>query len=66
MFFGIIHLVVESITFNGAVTKGGATANRLAASGAESAGDDDTLASFLGEAPARQGKSRLRTHLTRL
>jgi len=51
---GIVHLVVESTTFYGAVAKGGAAANLLSANEAESAVDDYTLIYDLDEAPARQ------------
>jgi len=51
---GIVHLVVESTTFYGAVAKGGAAANLLTANEAESAVDDYTLIYDLDEAPARQ------------
>ena len=51
---GIVHLVVESITFYGAVAKGGAAANLLSADEAEPAVDDYTLIYDLDEAPARQ------------
>jgi hypothetical protein len=51
---GIIHLVVESTTFYGAVAKGGAAANLLTANEAEPAVDDYTLIYDLDEAPARQ------------
>jgi hypothetical protein len=53
-FLGIIHLVVESTTFYGAVAKGGAAATHLAANEAEPAVDDYTLLYDLDEAPARQ------------
>ena len=52
--FGIIHLVVESTTFYGAVAKGGAAGNLLSTNEAESAVDDCTLIYDLDEAPARQ------------
>ena len=51
---GIIHLVVESTTFYGAVAKGGAAANLLSANEAEPAVDDYTLIYDLDEVPARQ------------
>ncbi|ELY84407.1 biosurfactant protein 1 [Natrinema gari] len=51
---GIIHLVVESTTFYGAVAKGGAAANLLTANEAEPAVDDYTLVYDLDEPPARQ------------
>jgi len=51
---GIVHLVVESTTFYGAVAKGGAAANLLSANGAKTAVDDYTLLYDLDEAPARQ------------
>ncbi|WP_049969032.1 biosurfactant protein 1 [Haloferax prahovense] len=51
---GIVHLVVESTTFYGAVAKGGAAANLLSANEAEQAVDDYTLIYDLDEAPARQ------------
>jgi len=53
-FLGIVHLVVESTTFYGAVAKGGAAANLLSANEAEPAVDDYTLIYDLDEAPARQ------------
>ncbi len=53
-FLGIVHLVVESTTFYGAVAKGGAAANFLSANEAEPAVDDYTLIYDLDEAPARQ------------
>ena len=53
-YLGIIHLVVESTTFYGAVAKGGATANLLSANEAEPAVDDYTLIYDLDEAPAHQ------------
>jgi hypothetical protein len=53
-FLGIVHLVVESTTFYGAVAKGGAAANLLTASEAGPAVDDYTLIYDLNEAPARQ------------
>ena len=54
MFLGIVHLVIESTTFYGAVAKGGAAANLLTASEAGPAVDDYTLIYDLDEAPARQ------------
>ena len=51
---GIVHLVVESTTFYGAVAKGGAAATLLSANEAEPAIDDYTLIYDLDEAPARQ------------
>ena len=51
---GIVHLVVESTTFYGAVAKGGAAANLLSANEAEPAVDDYTLIYDLDEAPAHQ------------
>ena len=51
---GIVHLVVESTTFYGAVAKGGAAATLLSANEAEPAIDDSTLIYDLDEAPARQ------------
>ena len=51
---GIVHLVVESTTFYGAVAKGGAAATLLSANQAEPAVDDYTLLYDLDEAPARQ------------
>ena len=51
---GIVHLVVESTTFYGAVAKGGAAANLLAVDEAKPAVDDYTLIYDLDEAPARQ------------
>ncbi|AUV84604.1 hypothetical protein C2R22_24005 (plasmid) [Salinigranum rubrum] len=53
-YLGIVHLVVESATFYGAVAKGGAAAKLLTANDAESAVDDYTLIYDLDEAPARQ------------
>ncbi|WP_246310484.1 biosurfactant protein 1 [Halorarum halophilum] len=53
-FLGIVHLVVESPTFYGAVAKGGAAANLLTANDSEPAVDDYTLIYDLDEAPARQ------------
>jgi len=53
-FLSIVHLVVESTTFYGAVAKGGAAANLLSANEAEPAVDDYTLIYDLDEAPARQ------------
>ncbi|TKX72433.1 hypothetical protein [Halorubrum sp. GN11GM_10-3_MGM] len=53
-FLGIVHLVVESTTFYGAVAKGGAAANLLSTNEAEPAVDDYTLIYDLNEAPARQ------------
>jgi len=50
-FLGIIHLIVESTTFYGAVAKGGAAANLLSANQAEPAVDDYTLIYDLDEAP---------------
>jgi hypothetical protein len=52
--FGIIHLVVESTTFYGAVAKGGAAANLLTSNDAEPAVDDYTLLYDLDEPPAPQ------------
>ena len=54
VFLGVIHLVVESTTFYGAVAKGGAAANLLSANEAEPAVDDYTLIYDLDESPARQ------------
>ena len=51
---GIIHLVVESTTFYGAIAKGGSAANLLTANEAEPAVDDYTLLYDLDEPPARQ------------
>ena len=51
---GIVHLVVESTTFYGAVAKGGAAANLLTSNDAEPAVDDYTLCYDLDEPPARQ------------
>ena len=51
---GIVHLVIESTTFYGAVAKGGAAANLLSANEAEPAVDDYTLIYDIEEAPARQ------------
>ncbi|GAB6878346.1 hypothetical protein JCM17823_06200 [Halorubrum gandharaense] len=42
-FLGIVHPVVKSTTFYGAVAKGGAAANLLSANEAELAVDDYTL-----------------------
>jgi len=53
-FLGIVHLIVESTTFYGAVAKGGAAANLLSANEAEPTVDDYTLIYDLDEAPARQ------------
>ncbi|SDY13780.1 biosurfactant protein 1 [Halobellus clavatus] len=53
-FLGIVHLIVESTTFYGAVAKGGAAANLLSANEAEPAVDNYTLIYDLDEAPARQ------------
>ena len=51
---GIVHLVVESTTFYGAVAKGGTAATLLGATEAEPAVDDYTLIYDLDEAPVRQ------------
>ncbi|MFD1570428.1 hypothetical protein [Halorubrum laminariae] len=51
---GVVHLVVESATFYGAVAKGGAAANLLTSNNAELAVDDYTLIYDLDEPPARQ------------
>jgi hypothetical protein len=51
---GVVHLVVESATFYGAVAKGGAAANLLTSNKAELAVDDYTLVYDLDEPPARQ------------
>ncbi|WP_435197611.1 hypothetical protein [Natronomonas sp. EA1] len=53
-FLGIVHLVIKSTTFYGAVAKGGAAANLLTSNEAEPAVDDYTLIYELDEAPARQ------------
>lgn len=53
-YLGIVHLVVESTTFYGAVAKGGAAAKLLSANEAEPAVDNYTLIYDLDEAPARQ------------
>ena len=53
-FLGIVHLVVESTTFYGAIAKGGAAANLLSTDEAEPAVGDYTLIYDLDEAPARQ------------
>ena len=53
-FLGVVHLVVESTTFYGAVAKGGAAANLLSVNEAEPAVDDYRLIYDLDEAPARQ------------
>ncbi|CDK39175.1 hypothetical protein [Halorubrum sp. AJ67] len=55
---GIIHLVVESTTFYGAVAKGGAAATLLTANEAEPAVDDYTLIYDLNETLARQVTDR--------
>ncbi|GGM75730.1 hypothetical protein [Halarchaeum rubridurum] len=55
---GIVHLVVESPTFYGAVAKGAAAANLLSANEAEPAVDDYTLIYDLEETPARQVADR--------
>jgi hypothetical protein len=51
---GVIHLVVDSTTFYGAVAKGGAAATLLTSNDAEPAVDDCTLVYDLDEPPARQ------------
>ena len=51
---GIVHLVVESTTFYGAVAKGGAAANLLTSNDAEPAVNDYTLCYDLDDPPARQ------------
>jgi hypothetical protein len=51
---GIVHLVVKSTTYYGAVAKGGAAANLLTSNDAEPAVDDYTLIYDLDEPPARQ------------
>jgi hypothetical protein len=51
---GVVHLVVESAKFYGAVAKGGAAANLLTTNKAEPAVDDYTLLYDLDEASARQ------------
>ena len=53
-FLGIVHPVVESTTFYGAVAKCGTAANLLSANEAEPAVDDYTLIYDLDETPARQ------------
>jgi hypothetical protein len=53
-FLGIVHIVVESTTFYGAIAKGGAAANLLTANEAEPAVDDYTLIYDFDEAPARR------------
>ncbi len=49
---GIVHLIVKSTTFYGAVAKGGVAATLLAANEAEPAVDDYALIYGLDEAPA--------------
>ncbi len=49
---GIVHLVVELITFYGAVAKGGAAANLLTSNKTEPAVDDYMLLYDLDEVPA--------------
>lgn len=51
---GVVHMVVESTTFYGAVAKGGAAANLLTLNEAEPAVDDYTLLYDLNEPPASQ------------
>lgn len=51
---GIVHLVVESTTFYGAVAKGGAAANLLTANETDPAVGDYTLLYNLDETPAPQ------------
>ena len=51
---GVVHTVVESTTFYGAVAKGGAAANLLTTNEAEPAVDDYILIYNLDEPPARQ------------
>jgi len=51
---GIVHLVVESTTFYGAVAKGGAAAALLTDNAAVPGVDDHTLIYDIDEAPARQ------------
>ncbi|SDY86587.1 biosurfactant protein 1 [Halopenitus persicus] len=51
---GIVHLVVDSTTFYGAVAKGGAAATLLSANQAGPAVKDSTLIYDLDETPARQ------------
>jgi len=53
-FLGLVHMVVESTTFHGAVAKGGAAATLLTSNEAVPAVDDYTLIYDLDEAPARQ------------
>ena len=53
-FLGIVHPVVESTTFYGAIAKGSAAANLPSVNEAELAVDDYTLIYNLDEAPARQ------------
>ena len=55
---GVVHLVVESSTFYGAVAKGGAAATLLASNEAEHAIDDCTLIYDLDEDPAPQLRDR--------
>ncbi|GGK79466.1 hypothetical protein GCM10009067_34720 [Haloarcula sebkhae] len=51
---GVVHFLVESGTFYGAVAMGGAAASLLSANDAEPAVDASTLIYDLDEAPARQ------------
>ena len=53
-FLGIVHMVVESTTFYGAVAKSGTAANLLSINEAEPAVDEYPLIYDLDEAPARQ------------
>ena len=55
---GIVHMVVESTTFYGAVAKGGAAANLLAVNDTERAIDDCTLIYDLDDEPAPQLRGR--------
>ncbi len=55
---GIVHLVVDSTTFYGAVAKGGAATKLIASSEAKQAVDDCTLIYDLDETPAPQLTAR--------
>ncbi|SDD87694.1 hypothetical protein [Natrinema hispanicum] len=52
--FGVVHMLVESSTFYGAVAKGGAAAMLLASSVTEQAVDDCTIIYDLEDEPAAQ------------
>ncbi|MFC4248278.1 hypothetical protein ACFOZ7_15290 [Natribaculum luteum] len=52
--FGVVHMLVESSTFYGAVAKGGAAATLLASSATEQAVDDCTIIYDLEDEPAAQ------------